>query len=271
MKRVAVLAAGFWIACATPALASALAPILWQPRPAEPQAGAVGGPAVEITKSCPNLRYLGRDATFEITVTNRGGGAAQNVVVTDQIVGSELLSVDGGGVREGNNIVWRLGTLDAGATKKLTATVRCNKIGTVRNTATVTYCAEASAACEFEVKGIPAILLECVDDPDPIEVNGSVTYTIVVTNQGTAVGTNIVVECDLPPEQEFASAQGPTDGASEGKRVRFKPLPSLPARAAATYKVTVKGVAVGDVRFGVRLTSDQVQTPVTETESTHIY
>ena len=30
--------------------------------------------------------------------------------------------------------------------------------------------------CDLEVKGIPAILLECVDDPDPIEINGTLTY-----------------------------------------------------------------------------------------------
>ena len=39
----------------------------------------------------------------------------------------------------------------------------------------------------------------------------------------------------------------------------------------ATYKVVVKGVAVGDVRFKVSLTSDQMTKPAEETESTHIY
>ncbi|GAF69003.1 unnamed protein product, partial [marine sediment metagenome] len=35
--------------------------------------------------------------------------------------------------------------------------------------------------------------------------------------------------------------------------------------------VVVKGIATGDVRFRTTLTSDQIRTPVTETESTNIY
>lgn len=229
-------------------------------------------PIVEITKTCPNLRYVGRDATFEITVSNRGEGAASNVVVTDAIAGgTQFLSADNGGTQEGGNVVWRIGTLGPNESRSLKATVRCAQITTVRNTATVTYCAEIAAGCEFEVKGIPAILLECVDDPDPIEIGSNVTYTIVVTNQGTAVGTNIVIACTLPAEEEFVSAAGPTNGTGSGKSVKFEPLATLAPAAKAVYKVTVKGIAVGDVRFGVQLTSDQVTSPVTETESTHVY
>ena len=95
-----------------------------------------------------------------------------------------------------------------GEIRSLKATFRCNRIGKIKNAATVSYCAEATDECELEVKGIPAVLLECVDDPDPIELGNSVTYTIAVTNQGTAVGTNIVIECTLPNEQEYVSSVG---------------------------------------------------------------
>lgn len=231
-----------------------------------------GSPIVEITKRCPNLRYLGRDAAFEIVVSNRGTAAATNVVVTDSLpMGIEFISADNGGQRSGNNVVWRLGSLQAGQSVTLNVTVRCNQIATIRNVATVTYCAEASAICEFPVRGIPAILLECVDDPDPIEVGEQLTYSIVVTNQGSQVGTNIVIECIIPPEQEFVRAAGPTDGTESGRQVRFAPLASLPAKAKAVYAVTVRGISAADSRFRVNLTSDQISSPVMETESTHIY
>jgi hypothetical protein len=135
----------------------------------------------------------------------------------------------------------------------------------------VTYCSEAVAACEFEVKGIPAILLECVDDPDPIEVGGQCTYTITVTNQGTTTGTNIVVDCELADAQEFVKAAGATPGTASGKSVKFAPLASLAAKAKATYMVTVKGVKSADARFKITMKSDQMDTPVMETESTHFY
>lgn len=229
-------------------------------------------PVVEITKTCPGLRYLGRNATFEINVVNRGGGAASDVVVTDTFTGGlDFISADNGGARQSGAVVWRLGTLESGKTRTLKATFRCNQIGTVTNSATVAYCAEDKDACEFPVKGIPAILLECVDDPDPIEIGRSVTYTIKVTNQGTAVGTNIVIDCTLPSQEEHVASNGPTQAAVSGKKVTFAPLPTLAPRATVIYKIKIKGVGVGDVRFRVELTSDQVDSPVMETESTHIY
>lgn len=229
-------------------------------------------PIVEITKVCPELRYLGRDVTFEIVVNNRGDAPALNVVVKDTVVGGvQFLNADSDGVRQGNDIVWNLGTLNAGQTRTLKTTMRCDQIGKVTNTASVTYCAEANTACSFEVKGIPAILLECVDDPDPVEVGGQLTYTITVTNQGSALGTNIVVNCTLPPEEDYVSSTGPTAAKVEGKAVRFAPLASLDPKAKAVYGVTVKGTATGDVRFKVELTSGQLERPVMETESTHIY
>ncbi len=240
--------------------------------PAQTEPSETGAPNLELTKKCPNLRYVGREATFEIGLTNRGTGPALSVVVTDTLpAGVEFLNADSNGQREGNNVIWRLGNLDAGQSRTLKINVRCNQITTVRNAAVVTYCAEARAACEFPVKGISAILLECVDDPDPIEVGGQVTYTITVTNQGSETGTNILVECTLAPEQEFVKAGGATEAKADGKTVKFAPLATLAPKAKAVFTVTVKGVKPADTRFRVNLTSDQIETPVMETESTHIY
>lgn len=264
------LLAGF-SACLMSGNALAAAAAEWSP-PATEVSSTIAGPMIEITKNCPQMRYVGRNATFEITVTNKGGAAASNVVVTDTITGAaEFLNADSGGTREGNNIVWRLGTIEAGASKVLSATFRCNTIGRIRNAANVTYCAAAAADCELDVKGIPAILLECVDDPDPIEVGTTTTYTIKVTNQGSETGTNIVIECTLPDEQEHVKSGGATASSVDGQSIKFAPLPTLAPKAVATYTVQIKGIKPGDTRFKVKLTSDQMASPAEETESTHIY
>ena len=94
---------------------------------------------------------------------------------------------------------------------------------------------------------------------------------ITVTNQGSAVGTNIVVTCELPAQQQYVSASGPAKGAVKGKVVTFAPVPTLAPKQQITYKVTTKGIGVGDTRFKVQLKSDQMTSPSMETESTHIY
>ncbi|MFH1745938.1 MAG: DUF11 domain-containing protein [Planctomycetota bacterium] len=274
MKRIAVTAPMFFalLLIATGSGSSPRGALAALDPAMEATAMLAGQPVLEIVKNCPSLRYIGRNATFEIVVTNRGDGPAFNVVVTDVISGRiDFVSADNNGARDGNNIVWRLDTLEAGASRTLKATFKCNTIGKVRNTATVSYCAEAEDDCELEIKGIPAILLECVDDPDPIEIGSSLTYTITVLNQGSALGTNIVIECKLPAEEELVSATGPTTAKADGKKITFAPLATLAPKAKAIYKVTIKGVAEGDVRFRVDLMSDQIKTPVMETESSHIY
>ncbi len=231
-----------------------------------------GTPMIEITKTCPRLRYLTREATFEITVANKGNAPASNLTVTDTLTGgTDFISADNGGNRQGDRVVWALASLDAGQSKVLKINARCSRISTVKNTATVTWCSQASAECTMEIKGIPAILLECVDDNDPIEVGADLTYTIIVTNQGSQTDSNVTIKCTLPPEQQFVRAGGATNATNSGSDVNFTPLPTLAPKARATWTVTVKGTKPGDSRFKVVLTSDQTTSPVFETESSHIY
>ncbi len=230
-------------------------------------------PVLLITKTGPKTRFLGRPITYVITVTSKGDAPAQRTVLMDTLpAGVRFVSASDGGVFAGGKVTWQLGDLAVGARKKVSLTVQAAEGGTLRNTATVTaVCAKANAEASTVVAGIPAILLECVDLADPIEVGAQETYVITVTNQGSADGTNIVVACTVPPEEQFVSASGPTKEAVRRGQVTFAPLKSLAPKAKATYRVVVKGAKPGDVRFKVSLTSDQMTSPAGETESTHIY
>jgi hypothetical protein len=53
--------------------------------------------------------------------------------------------------------------------------------------------------------------------------------------------------------------------------VKFFPLSSLAPKAKAAWRVVVRAVRPGDVRFKVVLNVDQLTRPVEETESTHLY
>lgn len=230
-------------------------------------------PVLEVTKSCPEVRYIGRQAEYQITVANTGDAAAEQTVLVDDVpAGLEFRSASDGGQYGNGQVTWNLGTLQPGASKSVTMTVNPITQNTVRNTATArAICAEGSASATMEIKGIPAILLELVDVEDPIEVGQDVTYVITVTNQGSAVGTNINIVGTLASEQDYVSSEGPTKASVDQKVVTFAPLPALAPKAKVSFRVVVKGTAPGDVRFKISLTSDQTTSPVEETESTHIY
>ena len=231
-------------------------------------------PLLAVSERGPQFRYLGRPATIEITVRNTGDVPARDTVLVNPLpTGMEFLSADAGGQFARGQVTWPLGTLAPGTSRTVRLNLRAVSPGTLQNTAIAqAYCAEARASAALEVRGVPAILLEMVDDPDPIEIGGTTTYTIMVTNQGTADDTNIVVTAVIPPAEDFVSCEGATQGTAQGKTVTFAPLRVLTPKMRATWKVVVKGNQEADVRFKVIINSDATGTvPVEKTESTHIY
>ncbi len=234
-------------------------------------------PVLAITKTAsrPDIK-TGRPIQFDITVSSTGDVTARDVILEDAIpAGTTFQSASDGGMLSGNTVVWNLGTLDRGQSRKVSMTVIANQDGTIRNVAVArAYCAEeVRAEATVVVSGVAAILLEMIDLDDPLEVGGTTTYVIDVTNQGFADDRNVKIDTVLPPEMEFISAEG-ADGVAHtvtGKNVSFAPVPVIRAQERKTWRVTVRATGTGDVRFAVKLNSDMLDTSVDETESTHIY
>lgn len=240
----------------------------------EPTVTVVTAPELAIQADCPERIFLGRDVTFSWTVRNTGDAEARDTMIAATVpAGSTFVSASGGGTLSGGNVRWDAGAMAAGSERTISMTVRPTGIGTLRAAATVNaFCAEQVAdTCETEIQGIPAILLEVVDDPDPIRVGDTVTYIITVTNQGSAVDRNIRVVCEIPEEQTFVTASGDTPAQASGQRVTFAPLQSLAPKAQAVFRVTVRATAAANVRFATSMTSERFERPVQETEATYLY
>ncbi|ARN55982.1 DUF11 domain-containing protein [Sedimentisphaera salicampi] len=231
-------------------------------------------PEIKVSSECAEKIFLGRNIDYHFTIENTGDGAAKNLVVTDLVPqGTEFLSASNGGTFQDGQVVWNIAQLDAG--KKINAMVKVkpSKIGDYTNKVMAkSYCASMNSAnCTTKVLGIPAILLEVIDVTDPIEVGGQETYVITATNQGTAVGTNIEITCELEDTQSFVRTEGATEARVSGSTIEFKPLGKLAPKDKAQWKVIVKAESAGDVRFSVSMVSDQLDREVIETESTHQY
>ncbi len=123
----------------------------------------------------------------------------------------------------------------------------------------------------MDAVGIPAILTVLIDTGDPAEIGNTVTYTLTITNQGSAADTNIAIVCEIPVEQEYLSAEGPTPGTLRGRTLTFAPLATIGVGAKAQWKIQVRAKKVGDVRFAVSMTTAQLKDKVQETEATTIY
>ncbi len=225
-------------------------------------------PGLKVEKSGTKEQILGRNADYEIVVSNTGDTTLTDVLVTDTApAGTSIVSTSGGSV-SGNKATWTV-TLKPGEKKnlsvKLTSTTAGNHCNTV--TASAGGMKDSAEACTLW-KGIAAVLLEAVDNPDPIQVGETTTYTIKVTNQGFADIHGVKIAASFDDEvQPVSSPQGTVSGQS----VSFPSVASVAPKQAVTYTVVVKGVKAGDSRNRIILTCDELTKSVEETESTTVY
>lgn len=231
-------------------------------------------PVLSITKSGPKRQYLGRSVAYEISVFNKGDGPAQNTIVEDIIPpGVTGIEATTGAQFSGSKLVWELGTLEPNTSKKVRVSYTPTKEGELMGSATASaYCAEpVTDSAKTTITGIAAARLDVIDLDDPVEVGGTTTYLITVSNEGSAADGNVRIVCMLDDKLQYVSSAGATAGSLMGKTVSFAPLQTLEPKTKATWRVVVKGVQAGDVRFRVTMHTDQLALPIEEMEATHIY
>lgn len=237
---------------------------------------AVVTPRLDVEVAGPKLRYLDRKATYTIKVTNPGDAAATNVSVGDVIPpGFKFLGASDGGRHDFStrSVSWFLGEVGPGQTKDVSLQVMAINPGEHRHHVTAQGARGLRVDTEImtRVEGLSAILLEVVDTEDPIEVGSDTSYEVRITNTGSKTESEIKLVCAIPDKMVFKSATGPVTFHEAGKEIIFDVLQKLAPRADAIFRVNVKALAPGDVRFKAQITSASLVEPVIEMESTRIY
>jgi uncharacterized repeat protein (TIGR01451 family) len=241
--------------------------------------------SMTINMTGPALRYVKKEAVFDIKVTNQGDVAVNNVVVRNQLpveLGFVRAS-DGGQLTEGQVVLWNLGTLEPRHEKVLQVTASCQRIvqkGLLLAMATADGGLQVQAESPIEILGIPAFRLEVVDTDDPIMVGGKTSYKIAVTNTGTLAGKGVEITAIVPKQMKLINATGPAkplieQPGADGQRIKFPVVETLEPQQTANYSIEVEALQAGDIRFKVELRSDsnpQTKTdPIIEEESTIVY
>ena len=229
-------------------------------------------PVLAISCKAKDQQYMGRSFDVCFTVSNSGDIAAAGTQVMVPVpTGLTFKSATAGGRLSGNNLVWDMDSLAMKTPQELCATFTSATAGTfVFNASAKGACAkQVSTSCETKVIGISALLLEKSDNPDPIQVGETTTYTVKVTNQGTAADTAVKIVVEFPAEIDPVSASN--GGVVNGKTVTFPAYPSLAPKQAFEYTIVAKGAKLGDARVKFIRTSDGIPAPTTAEESTRVY
>ena len=226
-------------------------------------------PGLKVEKSGTKEQILGRNADYEIVVSNSGDTTLRNVIVSDRTATETSIVAAPGATLSGNKATWNITELKPGAKHPVTIKLTSRVAGTHCNTVTASSggLSDSAKACTLW-KGMAAVSLEVVDDPDPIQVGESTTYTIKITNQGSADIHNLKIMARFADQVTPVST---AQGSISGKIVNFPAVTTLGAKQTLTYTISVKGGSTGDSRNKITLTCEELKTPVEEEESTTVY
>ncbi len=236
----------------------------------------VVAPELKLTVDGPSKRILERPATFTMSVDNPGTASARDVQLVTQLPpGLKFVSANNHGEYDAatHSVYWSLPELPANEHGVVELTALAVEAGdhTLQVATRAQQGLEDRAETRLSVEGIVALAFEVQDVEDAIEVGGETAYEIRVVNQGTKTATNVQVVATMPAGLRAQMVQGEARYAIQGDRVVFAPLPQLAPKSEATFRFGVQGLAAGDQRVTLQLTTDEIREPIIEVESTQVY
>ena len=170
----------------------------------------VGAPTV-VPVSAPQpsaggqaVATLGKPITYRLKVVNHGPSAATGVTVQDSLPFSlNLLSASpsqGSCAQTGNTLSCALGSLGVGGVATIDVAAKPNDVGVVTNCAAVSGnesdpVSANNSDCVTTRVTEPLIDLAVTKtgEPNPVQIGGVITYTVIVTNHGPDAATGVIL------------------------------------------------------------------------------
>jgi len=221
----------------------------------------------------PSVQYVGRPITYQVRVKNNGdapaGDSRLRIDVDRNARVIRLSQAQPGDVdpssKTSPTLAWDLGRIDPGQERTVSFTVAGSSQADLKHTVTATSACAAGGdiarmatvteSTTTSVLTFPALVLEMVDQNDPVPVGKEEVYTIAVRNQGSGPDEDVKIVVQLPEQLSFVSADGPTKAQADGRKVTFEPVDQLAPGERVVWKLRAKAEKSADVRTRVELSS----------------
>ena len=205
-------------------------------------------PLLQIEHTAPAKLLIGESLNMTITVTNPGTGAATGVVIEEDVP-QGLTHV------AGNELEYEIGTLRPGESKRLELTLRADKAGIIKNTIVVRGDANLAAQHAINIEVVAPQLQVGINGPKKRFLERPATYTLSVSNPGTASARDVELVAYLPKGMKFVEtdAQGQYDPQQHAV---FWSLEELPATKAGSVKLTAVPLETGDQKLRIEGRAD---------------
>jgi uncharacterized repeat protein (TIGR01451 family) len=219
---------------------------------------------------------------YTLTVGNDGPGTASAVEVTQQLpAGTTFVSASAGCSEAAGLVTCTVGNLNNSATAVRSVVVTAPPaVAALSSSAHVTTTStdtdatndddvEATAMLPTTVTTDVDLAVTIADAPDPVDVGGSLTYTVGVSNAGPDDATDATVTISLPAGVTFTSAVPGQGTCSQAAGVVTCPLGALASGASTTITVVVTPTAAGSITANASVaTTDDDNVAANDTAST---
>ncbi len=224
----------------------------------------------------PKLRYLERQATYQIKVKNAGTAAATNLdFVVHLPAGLKYNSANNRGTYDPaqHTVSWGLYELPAGQSAPIELTVLPVDLGAqaISFTATGDLGLRAEAAGTVTVEGLAEVAYTIGQDNGTIEVGTSTTYSVQLTNVGNKSDRDVRLVVQLPAGSQLMKVDAQVSYRSEGNQLIFEPIPEMRNKDQYTYRFQVQHNQPGTQIVRAQLTSANWPVAVIKEEGTLVY
>lgn len=233
-------------------------------------------PKIRIESSGPKLRYLERQATYQVSVTNEGTSTAFDVEIMAQLPrGMQYNSSGNHGeyLADQHAVSWSLEELPVGSTATTEMTLLPVEEGdfAIRLQCRAVGIESKPTEKQVRIEGQSELAFTIEDDNDPIETNGQTTYLVRLTNTGTRVDEDVQVMIELPQGAKVLQVNAPVAYKETAQGLVFEPIPQMRAKDQQLYRFAVRLDREGVQIVRAHVKSKLRSTPVVKEESTQVY
>jgi uncharacterized repeat protein (TIGR01451 family) len=223
---------------------------------------------VSITKTdAPDPVLAGANLTYTLTASNTGPNSATGITLTDTLPANvtyvSATASQGSCAQAAGVVTCNLGTLASAANATAAIVVRptAAAVPSVSNTASVTAtefdpnAANNSATAATTVNPAADLAVTKTDNPDPVVVGQSLTYTVVVVNNGPSQATGVTLTDTLPAGPAFVSATSTQGSCAQAAGTVTCTIGTMNSGATVTVTIVITPAAAGNLSNTASVTS----------------
>ncbi|WP_437226367.1 hypothetical protein SH661x_004547 [Planctomicrobium sp. SH661] len=230
---------------------------------------------IEITRTGPENRFVGRPANVMLKVANTSSEVLKGITVQEKLApGVELTAIPGGGRWDSRSrvVTWKLDELKPGQAREISLLYIAKQPGEHigRIVAADDAGNQSSLETVLSVKGFAELTPDYRADQRTVLVNERVTLQMTLKNSGTAAGRNVQATFILPEGMEFVSARGPVEYDQNGKQVVFRALTELLPGAEETFHLALLAKQPGTSKVTLKLDAEDYADPVFQDQAIRV-